>query len=74
MLCSNGNDALIAKIKLAMDKNEISKNGRALRPEDTEAKTKAALMETLETGKVGSLTVDPQYLVLRSHREYFSIC
>lgn len=58
-------------MKLAIDKNEISKNGRALKPEDTEAHTKAALLETLGSGKVGSLTVDPQYLVLRSQRKFF---
>jgi hypothetical protein len=65
----NGNDGVIAKLRLAMDKNEIK--GRALRPADTAAMAEAALVEALGTGKVGALTVDPHYLVLRSQQRMF---
>ena len=51
---------------MAIDKNEVK--GRALRPSDTMAKAKAVLSEALTNGRVGALTVDPQYLVLQPYR------
>lgn len=56
---------MIAKMNLIVDKNELK--GRALRPADTMAMAEAALKDTLETGRVGNLQVDPQYLILRAH-------
>lgn len=55
---------MVAKMNLIVDKDEGK--GRALKPEDTEAMARGALKETLSTGQVGSLRVDPQYLVFRS--------
>ncbi|XP_048508918.1 uncharacterized protein LOC105690351 isoform X2 [Athalia rosae] len=57
-------ESVVAKMNLILDKNESK--GRALRPEDTEAMARGALKETLSTGQVGSLRVDPQYLVFKS--------
>ena len=64
--CRNGNDGVVAKMSLAMDKNDIK--GRSLKPADTAAMAEAALLEVIGNGKVGALTVDPHYLVLRSQR------
>lgn len=60
----NGDDGVIAKMNLILDKNEGK--GRALRPSDTVAVAEGALREALLTGRVGSLTVDPQYLFVRA--------
>ncbi|XP_011304323.1 uncharacterized protein [Fopius arisanus] len=60
----NGDDGVIAKMNLILDKNEAK--GRALRPSDTVAVAEGALKEALLTGRVGSLTVDPQYLFVRA--------
>ena len=51
---------------MAIDKNEAK--GRALRPSDTIAMAKLVLNEALTNGRVGALTVDPQYLVLQPYR------
>ncbi|XP_063986455.1 uncharacterized protein LOC135167306 isoform X2 [Diachasmimorpha longicaudata] len=60
----NGDDAVIAKMNLILDKNEAK--GRALRPSDTVAVAERALRGALLTGRVGSLTVDPQHLFVRA--------
>ncbi|XP_046744465.1 uncharacterized protein LOC124410271 isoform X6 [Diprion similis] len=57
-------ESIVAKMNLIVDKNE--EKGRALRPEDTEAMARGALNETLVTGRVGTLRVDPQYLVFKA--------
>ncbi|XP_046596731.1 uncharacterized protein LOC107220133 isoform X3 [Neodiprion lecontei] len=57
-------ESILAKMNLILDKNE--EKGRALRPEDTEAMARGALNETLVTGRVGTLRVDPQYLVFKA--------
>ncbi|XP_046483406.1 uncharacterized protein nahoda isoform X3 [Neodiprion pinetum] len=57
-------ESILAKMNLILDKNE--EKGRALRPEDTEAIARGALNETLVTGRVGTLRVDPQYLVFKA--------
>ena len=59
----NGDDGVIAKMNLILNKNEGK--GRSLKPADTVVVAERALKVALVTGRVGSLTVDPQYLVVR---------
>ncbi|XP_015589186.1 uncharacterized protein LOC107264912 isoform X5 [Cephus cinctus] len=61
---NNDDNGVIAKMNLILDKNEAK--GRALKPEDTDAVAEGAFREALSSGRVGSLTVDPQYLVIRA--------
>lgn len=59
-------------MKLILDKNEIK--GRALNPLDATAATEKALKKALIGGKVGALSVDPQYLVIKAPRsKYYDI-
>ncbi|XP_076377238.1 uncharacterized protein LOC143259370 [Megalopta genalis] len=51
---------------LILDKNEIK--GRSLKPVDTSAAAEKALKEALLDGKVGALSVDPQYLIVKAPR------
>lgn len=51
-------------MNLIVDKNEAK--GRALKPNDTVASAEVALRQALLKGRVGSLTVDPQYLIVRA--------
>lgn len=51
---------------LILDKNEVK--GRSLKPLDTSAAAEKALKEALVSGKVGALSVDPQYLLIRAPR------
>ncbi|XP_044004188.1 uncharacterized protein LOC122849534 isoform X2 [Aphidius gifuensis] len=60
----NGENSVIAKMSLILDKNEAKL--RALRPNDTVASAEIALKQAILNGRVGSLTVDPQYLVVRA--------
>lgn len=53
-------------MNLILDKNEVK--GRSLKPVDTGIEAEKALREALVTGKVGALSVDPQYLVVRAPR------
>ncbi|XP_032671335.1 uncharacterized protein LOC116844219 isoform X3 [Odontomachus brunneus] len=57
---------VIARMNLILDKNEAK--GRSLKPADTGIEAEKALREALVTGKVGALSVDPQYLVIRAPR------
>lgn len=59
-------NGIIAHMDLILDKNEIK--GRSLKPIDTSAAAEKALKEALITGKVGALSVDPQYLFIRAPR------
>lgn len=59
-------DGVVAHMKLILDKNEMK--GRALNPMDTTTAAEKALKEVLVTGKVGALSVDPQYLVIKAPR------
>lgn len=59
---------------LILDKNEVK--GRSLKPIDTGVAAEKALKEALVTGKVGALSVDPQYLIIRAPRgnvKFFAI-
>lgn len=51
-------------MSLLLDKNEAK--GRALKASDTVAITEGALKEAIVRGKIGSLTVDRQYLVVKA--------
>lgn len=62
----NEQNGVIARMDLILDKNEIK--GRSLKPIDTSAAAEKALKEALITGKVGALSVDPQYLFIRAPR------
>jgi len=53
-------------MNLIVDKNEAK--GRSLKPADTGLEAEKALREALVTGKVGALSVDPQYLIVRTPR------
>lgn len=53
-------------MNLILDKNEAK--GRSLKAADTGIETEKALREALVTGKVGALSVDPQYLIIRAPR------
>lgn len=53
-------------MNLILDKNEIK--GRSLKATDTGIEAEKALREALVNGKVGALSVDPQYLVVRAPR------
>jgi len=53
-------------MNLIVDKNEAK--GRSLKPADTGLEAEKALREALVTGKVGALSVDPQYLIVRAPR------
>lgn len=69
MTCRDSDgDGAIARMSLILDKNEIK--GRALRPGEVmaEGELEAALKETLASGRVGFLTVDPAYLIIRPPR------
>lgn len=57
---------VIAHMNLILDKNEAK--GRSLKPVDTGLEAEKALREALVTGKVGALSVDPQYLIVRVPR------
>jgi len=57
---------VIARMNLILDKNEAK--GRSLKPVDTGIEAEKALREALVTGKVGALSVDPQYLIVRAPR------
>ncbi|XP_067212529.1 uncharacterized protein [Linepithema humile] len=57
---------VIAHMNLILDKNEAK--GRSLKPADTGLEAEKALREALVTGKVGALSVDPQYLIVRVPR------
>lgn len=59
-------NGVIARMNLILDKNEGK--GRSLKPLDTSAAAEKALKEALVNGKVGALSVDPQYLVVRAPR------
>nr|ARK19817.1 monooxygenase DBH-like protein [Ampulex compressa] len=56
----------IARMNLVLDKYEAK--GRSLRPLDTNAAAEKALREALMTGKVGALSVDPQYMMIKPPR------
>ena len=56
---------------LILDKNEVK--GRSLKPVDTGAIAEKALKEALVKGKVGALSVDPQYLIIRAPRGIWNI-
>lgn len=60
------NEGVIARMNLILDKNEAK--GRSLKAADTHLETEKALREALVTGKVGALSVDPQYWIVRSPR------
>lgn len=53
-------------MNLIVDKNEAK--GRSLKAADTGLEAEKALREALVTGKVGALSVDPQYLIVRAPR------
>lgn len=53
-------------MNLILDKNEVK--GRSLKPMDTGIEAEKVLREALVTGKVGALSVDPQYLIIRAPR------
>jgi len=53
-------------MNLIVDKNEAK--GRSLKPADTGLEAEKVLREALVTGKVGALSVDPQYLIVRAPR------
>lgn len=53
-------------MNLILDKNEAK--GRSLKAADTGIEAEKALREALVTGKVGALSVDPQYLIIRAPR------
>lgn len=59
-------NGVIARMDLILDKNEVK--GRSLKPVDTSAAAEKALKEALVSGKVGALSVDPQYLIVRAPR------
>lgn len=52
--------SVIAKMNVILDKAKYEK-GRALK--DEQKSVKKALEDTVSTGRVGALTVDPDYLV-----------
>lgn len=60
---------VIARMNLILDKNEVK--GRSLKAADTGIEAEKALREALVTGKVGALSVDPQYLIIRAPRGKF---
>lgn len=64
--CRDNEQGMIARMNLILDKNEAK--GRSLKPADTGIETKKILREALATGKVGALSVDPQYLIVRAPR------
>jgi len=53
-------------MNLILDKNEAK--GRSLKAADTGIEAEKALREALVTGKVGALSVDPQYLMIKAPR------
>lgn len=57
---------VFARMNLILDKNEAK--GRSLKAADTGIEAEKALREALVTGKVGALSVDPQYLIIRAPR------
>ena len=59
-------NGVIARMDLILDKNEVK--GRSLKPVDTSVIAEKALKEALVKGKVGALSVDPQYLIIRAPR------
>lgn len=59
-------NGVIARMDLILDKNEVK--GRSLKPLDTSTAAEKALKEALVSGKVGALSVDPQYLIIRAPR------
>ena len=65
---NRSDDNVLAKMKVVIDKAQYEK-GRALK-EDV-SPVKKTLQETVATGKVGNLAVDPGYLVFEpQEREY----
>ncbi|XP_078043273.1 DOMON-like domain-containing protein nahoda isoform X2 [Augochlora pura] len=63
---SDEQNGVIANMDLILDKNEVK--GRSLKPVDTSAAAEKALKEALVDGKVGALSVDPQYLIIKAPR------
>lgn len=59
-------EGVIAHMDLILDKNEAK--GRSLKAADSGIEAEKALREALVTGKVGALSVDPQYLIVRAPR------
>nr|XP_031827935.1 uncharacterized protein LOC116424971 isoform X3 [Nomia melanderi] len=59
-------NGVIARMDLILDKNEVK--GRSLKPLDTSVAAEKALKEALVNGKVGALSVDPQYLIIKAPR------
>lgn len=62
----NEQGVIVARMNLILDKNEAK--GRSLKAADTGVEAEKALREALVTGKVGALSVDPQYLIVRAPR------
>ncbi|XP_044586163.1 uncharacterized protein LOC123266182 isoform X8 [Cotesia glomerata] len=61
-LKKNDDNGIIAKINVIVEKDE---KGRAVNPEDTLMMIEGVLKEALLTGRIGSLRVDPNYLVVK---------
>ncbi|KAG8041160.1 hypothetical protein G9C98_002148 [Cotesia typhae] len=61
-LKKNDDNGIIAKINVIVEKNE---KGQAVNPEDTLMMIEGVLKEALLTGRIGSLRVDPNYLVVK---------
>lgn len=51
---------MFARMNLSLDKNEVE--SRSLDVSETDVAAEKALREAVGTGRVGALTVDPQYL------------
>lgn len=69
-ICTNSrvDDAILAKMNVLFDKTSDSKCPTDVKSNSIEDDTedckhlKKALLESISTGKIGALTVDPQYL------------
>ncbi|CAD6215602.1 GSCOCG00000414001-RA-CDS, partial [Cotesia congregata] len=61
-LKKNDDNGIIAKINVIVEKDE---KGRAVNSEDTLMMIEGVLKEALLTGRIGSLRVDPNYLVVK---------